>query len=85
MKKSGKCHHRAFIQKGIRHGKRPELIGCGLIRSAGGWTTKKIQRQSKKPLKKIQLQVNPPEADSNRPEIATPAKKINLDNKTRFV
>jgi hypothetical protein len=48
---SARKHYRAFIEKGIRLGKRPELIGGGLIRSAGGWTALKIQRQSKKHLK----------------------------------
>jgi putative transposase len=27
-----------FVEKGIAQGKRPDLIGGGLIRSAGGWT-----------------------------------------------
>jgi len=30
-------HYRAFVQKGIAAGRRPELTGGGLIRSAGGW------------------------------------------------
>ena len=29
--------YRAFIQRGIAQGKRPELVGGGLIRSMGGW------------------------------------------------
>jgi putative transposase len=29
--------YRAFIQRGMVHGKRPELVGGGLIRSMGGW------------------------------------------------
>ena len=31
--------YRLFVQKGISQGKRPELTGGGLIRSAGGWKT----------------------------------------------
>ena len=31
-----KTYH-AFVEKGIAHGKRPELVGGGLIRSMGGW------------------------------------------------
>ena len=29
-------HYRAFVEKGIKHGRRPELQGGGLVRSAGG-------------------------------------------------
>ena len=29
--------YRAFVEKGIPEGSRPDLIGGGLIRSAGGW------------------------------------------------
>ena len=30
--------YRKFVQKGISQGKRPDLTGGGLVRSAGGWT-----------------------------------------------
>jgi len=29
--------YHAFIRKGIAHGKRPDLVGGGLLRSTGGW------------------------------------------------
>jgi len=29
--------YRSFVEKGIAEGRRPDLIGGGLIRSAGGW------------------------------------------------
>ena len=29
--------YREFVEKGINHGRRPELVGGGLIRSIGGW------------------------------------------------
>jgi len=29
-------HYRAFVEKGIKHGRRPELQGGGLVRSSGG-------------------------------------------------
>ena len=29
--------YRAFVERGISKGRRPDLIGGGLIRSAGGW------------------------------------------------
>jgi REP element-mobilizing transposase RayT len=38
--------YRAFVEKGIPHGQRPELVGGGLIRSLGGWSTVKSLRRS---------------------------------------
>ncbi len=29
--------YREFVAKGIRHGRRPDLVGGGLVRSLGGW------------------------------------------------
>jgi REP element-mobilizing transposase RayT len=37
QKKAARRKYRSFIQKGIDQGKRPELTGGGLLRSAGGW------------------------------------------------
>ena len=31
----------AFVTKGVDHGRRPELVGGGLLRSHGGWTALK--------------------------------------------
>lgn len=39
--------YRAFVKRGILKGKRPDLIGGGLIRSAGGWSVVKAQRRAK--------------------------------------
>ena len=36
-KKAGRIQYRAFVEKGIAAGRRPELVGGGLIRSVGGW------------------------------------------------
>jgi REP element-mobilizing transposase RayT len=44
-------HYRAFVEKGISQGKRPDLIGGGLIRSAGGWTKYKALARSRVHLK----------------------------------
>jgi hypothetical protein len=44
-------HYRAFVEKGIVQGKRPDLIGGGLIRSAGGWTAFKAKAQNRVHLK----------------------------------
>jgi putative transposase len=38
--------YRAFVQKGIAEGKRPDLTGGGLIRSLGGWGAIKGLRKS---------------------------------------
>ncbi|BBO92325.1 hypothetical protein DSCOOX_55050 [Desulfosarcina ovata subsp. ovata] len=38
--------YREFMQKGIAQGKRPELVGGGLIRSLGGWSVVKSLRRS---------------------------------------
>jgi putative transposase len=36
-KSRARANYRAFLEKGIAQGKRPDLIGGGLIRSMGGW------------------------------------------------
>jgi REP element-mobilizing transposase RayT len=36
-----------FVEKGIAQGKRSDLIGGGLIRSAGGWAAVKVLRKAK--------------------------------------
>ncbi len=38
--------HREFVKKGIEQGKRSDLVGGGLIRSAGGWSAIKALRKS---------------------------------------
>jgi len=37
--------YRIFIEKGIRQGRRPDLTGGGLVRSAGGWAAVKALRK----------------------------------------
>lgn len=39
--------YRKFVVKGIETGKRPELTGGGLVRSAGGWSALKALRKAK--------------------------------------
>jgi REP element-mobilizing transposase RayT len=41
---SARKRYRSFVENGIQHGKRNELTGGGLIRSAGGWTAVKALR-----------------------------------------
>ena len=47
-KKEGeaKKNYRNYVKKGIDEGRRPELVGGGLIRSLGGWSAVKALRRS---------------------------------------
>jgi putative transposase len=47
-KKEGeaKKNYRQYVKKGIDKGRRPELVGGGLIRSLGGWSAVKALRRS---------------------------------------
>ena len=38
-------HYRNFVQKGITQGRRPDLVGGGLVRSVGGWSALKSMRR----------------------------------------
>jgi REP element-mobilizing transposase RayT len=40
-----KTAYRRFVEEGLALGRRPELVGGGLIRSAGGWAEVRSQRQ----------------------------------------
>ena len=48
---SARRKYRDYVQNGIATGKQPDLIGGGLVRSAGGWTNVKALRKAKKYLK----------------------------------
>ena len=37
--------YKGYVEKGIAQGRRPELVGGGLIRSAGGWSVVKAMRR----------------------------------------
>jgi len=39
--------YRSFVEKGIKEGKRYDLTGGGLLRSAGGWEGVKVLREKK--------------------------------------
>jgi putative transposase len=43
--------YRAYVQRGIAQGHRPELVGGGLIRSAGGWSVVKAMRRAQDHIK----------------------------------
>ncbi len=38
--------YRSYVNQGIAQGRRPELVGGGLIRSLGGWSAVKAMRRS---------------------------------------
>jgi putative transposase len=41
-----KGEYRSYVKKGIDQGRRPELVGGGLIRSLGGWSAVKALRRA---------------------------------------
>ena len=43
--------YRAYLAKGVGQGRRPELVGGGLIRSAGGWSAVKAMRRAQSRMK----------------------------------
>jgi len=43
--------YRAYLAKGVEQGRRPELVGGGLIRSAGGWSVVKAMRRAQSRMK----------------------------------
>jgi putative transposase len=43
--------YREYVRKGIDKGQRPDLIGGGLIRSAGGWSVVKALRKTASAMK----------------------------------
>ena len=45
---SARRGYRQFVEDGIEMGRRPELTGGGLIRSAGGWVALKSVREGGK-------------------------------------
>ncbi|MDB4442555.1 transposase [bacterium] len=43
--------YRTYLAKGVEQGRRPELVGGGLIRSAGGWSVVKAMRRAQSRMK----------------------------------
>ncbi len=46
-----RCLYSKFVEEGVSDGKRPELVGGGLIRSLGGWASAKALRGTKDRIK----------------------------------
>jgi REP element-mobilizing transposase RayT len=43
---TAKAAYRAYVEAGVGEGRRPELVGGGLVRSAGGWSEVKAHRRA---------------------------------------
>jgi REP element-mobilizing transposase RayT len=48
---SARKAYRNYVKKGLDQGRRPELTGGGLIRSAGGWSAVKAMRRARDHMK----------------------------------
>ncbi len=48
--RKGARAYREFVREGIALGRRPELVGGGLVRSAGGWAEVRAMRRQKEPM-----------------------------------
>ncbi len=44
-KLTARRRYREYVKKGINAGRRPDLVGGGLVRSAGGWSVVKAMRR----------------------------------------
>jgi hypothetical protein len=44
---SARKGYRGFVEKGVKKGRRPDLTGGGLVRTAGGWAALKAYRRRK--------------------------------------
>ena len=51
QKTAARKGYREYVEKGISDGRRPDLVGGGLIRSAGGWGAVKAMRRGKERMK----------------------------------
>ena len=49
--KAARVRYRAFVEKGIAAGRRPEMVGGGLVRSVGGWKTARTLLQGQARIK----------------------------------
>jgi REP element-mobilizing transposase RayT len=46
-RRQARKRYRSFVEKGIQQGRRKDLTGGGLLRSAGGWLNVKMLREAK--------------------------------------
>lgn len=69
--------YHAFIRKGIAHGKRPDLVGGGLLRSMGGWKAIQSLRDSQIHLKGDERILG----DSNFVELVLKTQNENMERR----
>ncbi len=50
-KAAARRKYRIFVEQGIEAGRRPELVGGGLVRSMGGWKTARVRLQGQARIK----------------------------------
>lgn len=72
--------YRAFVEEGVDQGRRPELVGGGLIRSLGGWAAVKAMRKGQDRIKADERILG----DSDFVEAVLDAAKEQLERKYTF-
>ncbi len=72
--------YREFVAKGLTVGRRPELVGGGLIRSAGGWSVVKAMRRGFERMKGDERILG----DGDFVEMALKKAQEDLDRKSRL-
>jgi len=50
-KSTARRRYRIFVKKGVEAGRRPDLVGGGLVRSAGGWSAAKAAVRGRRRIK----------------------------------
>ncbi len=72
--------YREYVEKGIGDGRRPELVGGGLVRSAGGWSVVKAMRRGFERMKGDERILG----EGDFVEAVLKAAQENLDRKSRL-
>ncbi len=72
--------YREYVEKGLGDGRRPELVGGGLVRSAGGWSVVKAMRRGFERMKGDERILG----EGDFVEAVLKAAQENLDRKSRL-
>jgi len=72
--------YREYVKKGLGDGRRPELVGGGLVRSAGGWSVVKAMRRGFERMKGDERILG----EGDFVEAVLKAAQENLDRKSRL-
>ncbi len=73
-------HYREYVANGIDEGRNPDLVGGGLVRSAGGWSAVKAMRKGFERIKGDERILG----DSQFVETVLKAARENLEQKYRL-